>query len=118
MFLVEHQLKTATVRPSYEQQQVWTDHLTVQHEEGRLPAPQPITANDKLEDDVNKLHRKTADIKRLISKSVISHGSADSVDDILTKIQTITDEDDNLKRSLHNILTLPSNSNVQRQPHS
>ncbi|KAI7857098.1 hypothetical protein BDC45DRAFT_566629 [Circinella umbellata] len=67
MFLVEHQLKTATVRSSYEQQQVWTDHLTVQHEEGRLPAPQPITANDKLEDAVHKLHRKTADIKRLIS---------------------------------------------------
>ena len=115
MFLVEHQLKIATVRPSSEQQQAWLDHLTVQHERVRILAPQPITASDKLEDAVHKLHRKTADIKCLISKSIISEGSADSVDEILAKIQTITDEADNLKRSLHNILTLPSNSNFQRQ---
>lgn len=114
MVLVEHHLKTATVCPSSDQQQAWIDRITVQDEGERPPAPRPLTTDDKLEDAVQKLHRKTMEIKRLVVKSIIRNGNADTVDEILTKIQTITDEADSLKQSLRNILILPSNFNFQR----
>ena len=117
MFLVEHQLKTATVRPSSEQQQAWINSVIVHHEGERPLAPRPVTGSDKLDDAIFTLHRKTSDIKRLLSKSVIRAGSDESVNDILAKIQAITDEADNVKRSLRDILSIPSNSNFQRQLH-
>ena len=117
MFLVEQHVNQAVVvRPTIEMQQIWHQRYgTNSSGDQQQQEPGALGIKDRLEDASKRLHNKTTEINRLITRSMLHPNSAESAEQKLQELEQIIRQVNAFATDIKPILTLPQNSNFQRQ---